>query len=82
MNTQQRWIYRNNRVVVFTDSEEEASDPETPQDDPGSEDEQEEVSQLLESVTQSITAIVGQLSRLQTPVTVPGALPSTPVSPL
>src|SRR6266702_4022292 len=81
-NAQQRWIYRNNRVVVFTDSEKEASDPETPQDDLGSDDEQEEVSQLLESVTQSITAVVGQLSCPQTPVTVPGALPSTPVSPL
>jgi len=51
--------------------EEEASNPETPKDDLGSDDKQEEVSQLLESITQSITAIVGQLSCPQTPVTVP-----------
>src|SRR6266571_6007683 len=81
-NARQCWIYKNNRVVVFTDSEEEASDPETPRDDLGSDDEQEEVSQLLESITQSITAIVGQLLQPQTLVTVPGALPSTPASPL
>src|SRR6266702_2596229 len=81
-NARQQWIYKNNRVVVFTDLEEQASDPETPRDNLGSDDKQEEVSQLLESVTQSITTVVGQLSRLQTPVTVPGALPSTPVSPL
>ncbi len=82
MNARQHWIYKNNRVVVFTDSEEQASDPETPRDDLGSDNKQEEVSQLLESVTQSITAVVGQLSHLQTPVTVPRALPSTPASPL
>jgi len=53
---------QNNRVVVFADLEEQASDPETPKDDLGLDNKQEEVSQLLESVTQSITAVVGQLS--------------------
>jgi hypothetical protein len=41
-------------------------------------DDQAEVSQLLESTTKKISGLITQVSRPQTPQTVPGALPATP----
>jgi hypothetical protein len=41
-------------------------------------DDQAEVSQLLESAAQKVSALITQVSRPQTPQTVPGTLPVTP----
>jgi hypothetical protein len=86
-NNKHCWQYLNNQNIEFSDSE---SDPEEttkeqegetstsakPQDQES--DNQAEVSQLLESTTKKISELISQVSRPQTPQTVPGALPVTP----
>jgi hypothetical protein len=79
-----RWIYRNNKEVQFSDSEDETSDQEPshdPPEQPDSDNEQAEVSQILESATQTVASLITRISRPQTPQTpqyLPGALPNTP----
>ena len=73
-----RWQYNNNAPVQFPDVESEEENVQEPPDD---DTEQAEVSQLLESTTQTVTALLSRVSTPQTPgtpQTVPGALPSTP----
>ena len=79
----EQWRYRNHKLVIFEESEEPPED----QDPPESEDEQAEVSQLLESTVQTVSALVTRLSRPQTPQmpqtpcttqVLPGEFPSTP----
>ncbi len=55
---------------------EEGSTP--PSASPDLDKETEEVSQLLESVAQSLTTVLAHVLQPATPTTVPGALPSTP----
>ena len=78
-----QWRYRNHKPVIFQESKEPPED----QDPPQSEDEQAEVSQLLERSVQTVSALVTRLSRPQTPQTpqtsrttqaLPGEFPSTP----
>jgi hypothetical protein len=79
------WQYLNYQDVQFSDSEEEPEETTQAQEastsaqhqDPESDD-QAEVSQLLESAAQKVSALITQVSRPQTPQTVPGALPVTP----
>jgi hypothetical protein len=81
------WQYLNNQNVQFSDSEEEPEETTQAQEgeaststqhqDPESDD-QAEVSQLLESAAQKVSALITQVSRPQTPQTVPGALLVTP----
>jgi hypothetical protein len=81
------WQYLNNQNVQFSDSEEEPEETTQAQEgeaststqhqDPESDD-QAEVSQLLESAAQEVSTLITQVSRPQTPQTVPGALPVTP----
>jgi hypothetical protein len=83
-NKRTLWVYKNNRKVVFPDSDEEGSElsppPSTDQED--SETEHAEVSGLLEKTTQAVTAAIASLSRAHTPQSpggiLPGTLPSSP----
>ena len=84
----EQWRYRNHRPVTFKVIEGPPEEKESPE----SEDEQAEVSQLLESTvlgkhSTNISALVTQLSRPQTPQipqtpcttqALPGEFPSTP----
>jgi hypothetical protein len=86
-NTKHCWQYLNNQDIQFSDSEEELKETTQEQEgeastsdqhqDPES-DNQAEVSQLLESAAQKVSALITQVSRPQTPQTFPGALPVTP----
>jgi hypothetical protein len=63
--TQECWVYGNHRPVTFqstTDSEEE----------------QAQVTELLDSTARTLTALLSQVSQPQTPVQAPRVLPSTP----
>jgi hypothetical protein len=75
-----RWNYQNHRTVHFSDSESESPSEgeEEPQEERPESDDQAEVSQLLESTTQTVTTLLARVSQPQTPQTVPGALPVTP----
>jgi hypothetical protein len=86
-NNKHCWQYLNNQNIEFSDSEDnleettqeqegETSTSAKPQDQES--DDQAEVSQLLESTTKKISKLISQVSRPQTPQTVPGALPVTP----
>jgi hypothetical protein len=80
------WQYLNNQNIEFSDSEsdpdkttqeqEEEASTSKPQEQES--DDQAEVSQLLESTTEKISKLISQVSRPQTPQTVPGTLPVTP----
>jgi len=75
--SRETWLYKNNQRVVFNSEEsEEGSTPSSSSQD--LDKETEEVSQLLESATQSLATVLAQVSQPQTPTTVPGALSSTP----
>jgi len=75
--SRETWLYKNNRRVVF-DSEESEEGSTPPSSSPDSDKETQEVSQLLESATQSLTTVLAHVSQPSTLTTVPGALPSTP----
>ena len=85
----ERWVYRNHKPVRFGETPESTtpqeqdpprtptnpSNPRTPSQESS---DQAEVSQLLESATQKVTALITHISQPQTPQTVPGGLPVTP----
>jgi hypothetical protein len=76
-NTKSCWQYLNHQPIQFSDSEDDSNPEETTQDqgeastsanpqDPESDD-QAEVSQLLESATKTVSTLIIQVSRPQTP---------------
>jgi hypothetical protein len=86
-NNKHCWQYLNNQNVEFSDSEDnpeettqeqEGETPTSTKPQDQESDDQAEVSQLLESTTKKISELISQVSRPQTPQTVPGALPVTP----
>jgi hypothetical protein len=85
-NNKRCWQYLNNQSIEFSDSEdnpdkttpEQEGEASTSKPQEQESDDQAEVSQLLESTTKKISELISQVSRPQTPQTVPGALPVTP----
>jgi hypothetical protein len=72
------WTYLNHQEVQFSDSESSSDSGKDAKDPPDEDSDQAEVSQLLDSTTQRVEALVTQLSQPSTPQTVPGGLPVTP----
>ncbi len=75
------WKYFNHLEVTFSDSEGSDQEPDAPVPPPehDSDDEQAEVSQLIESATRTVTSVAAKFSSSpQTPQALPGALPETP----
>jgi hypothetical protein len=68
----------NHQEVQFLDSESSSNSGKDTKDPPDEDSDQAEVSQLLDSTTWRVEALVTQLSQLSTPQTVPGGLPVTP----
>ena len=80
----EEWRYKNHKTVVFNNPD--PAEPSGSEDPPESEDEQAEVSQLLEDTVQKVSSLITRFSRPQTPQTptprtpraLPGEFPVTP----